>query len=99
MKIDFSQKLVSFNGEDIINQNTQSPLTVGSVCIHALLVVDNDNPISGEMKAKHYKLAKDIHAEQKEEISDKEAELLKKLVGLYFSPLIVGQVYNILDSA
>lgn len=97
MKVDFNKKFVNFNGEVLKDANTQREITLGEVCVEALLSTDRENPISGTEKLERYNLAMEIHSGKKEVLSPEEIVLIKELVGKLYTTIIVGQAFPILD--
>ena len=98
MKIDFTKKFTNFDGKPLVDQSSQKELSLGDVCVEALLAVDQKDPIDGVEKVRRYSLATEIYKGNKESLSAEEAVLLKELVGKYFTTMIVGQALPFLDS-
>ena len=97
MLINFTARLVNINGEVIKHgDNAQS---VGSIAIEALTLNDPQDKISGEEKMKRWKLACKIHGSDQGDITIDEAKIIKDLVGKYYGPIVVGQVWEALESA
>ncbi|MDQ7799572.1 MAG: hypothetical protein RDU76_11635 [Candidatus Edwardsbacteria bacterium] len=96
MKVNLSAILLSINGEQI--KQAEVVQTVGTIAVEALQIFDTrDTAISGDEKAKRWKLACRIHGQAEAEISIEEAKLIKDLVGKYYGPVIVGQVWDALE--
>lgn len=97
MQVDFSTVLVDFNNQPLKNENAD--LTLRSVCIEALMAIFKDEEnLSGEDKLKRYDLGMIIHsANGAVDLRVEDVALLKKLVGKGYAPIIVGQVWNLLD--
>lgn len=72
------------------------PVILSGICINALLSVNQQANVSGEEKLKRYQLAIKVK-NGKGEVSAEEISLIKKLVGEVFSPLVVGQVWEMLE--
>lgn len=98
MKVDFTKKFCNLNGEVLKDANSQREVTLGEVCVEALLSTDKENPISGTDKLERYNLALEIHTGKKETLSAEEIVLLKDLLGKLYTPIIVGQAFPMLDS-
>ncbi len=98
MKIDFSQKFSGFDGATMKDTKTDKELSLADICVEALLSVDREDPIDGIEKLKRYDLALEIYQGKKESLSAEEVVLLKELVGKYFTTLVVGQAFPMLDS-
>lgn len=101
MKIDVSQPLKSLKGEPI--QERKSPtevvvLKLSHIMIEALL--RPDEKASGMDKMHRFDFAQKVYkAEGIMEISAEDIVMLKVLINARFSePLIVGQVFSILDT-
>ena len=99
MKIDFSQELLNLKGEPLLDQDTNKPVTLSIVCVEALLAVDKTAVVEGVEKLSRYNLALAIHKGDKDSLTAEEVVLLKELVGKYYSTIIVGQVYTMLDGS
>lgn len=97
MKIDFTKKFTNFNGEVLKDAVSQKELSLGDVCIEALLAIEKENPIDAKEKVRRYELALEIHR-GKDSLSAEEVVLLKELIGKYYTTIIVGQALPILDS-
>lgn len=81
----------------------QKDLTLKKFVVDALLQIEKDkngNPleVSGEEKLTRYELAKRINQDKCEEITQDERLLIKKLCAKPFTTLVVGQIYEILDT-
>lgn len=96
MKVNLSAILLSINGEQI--KQAEVVQTVGTIAVEALQVFDTrDTALSGDEKFKRWKLACRIHGQAEAEISIEEAKMIKDLVGKYYGPVIVGQVWEALE--
>lgn len=97
MKRDFSTQLKSLDGEPLVNQG--KPFTLGAAVIGALMTpFDDEAHISGEQKFNRYNLAVKINAPSAAEVSAEEIAQMKLVVGKAYGPLVVGQVFNLLDA-
>jgi len=106
--IDFTRPLTSLDGKPIAG-NDGKPLetqpTLGSICESALLAqyAEERDPqtgkelISPEDKFARWKLAVKISGGKDVNLTTEELSLVKKLIGKGYSPLIVGQVWTLLD--
>lgn len=81
------------------DENSGNDLTLGMVCVQALLSNDKDENIDGVEKMRRYELAKQIYSGNIDEIKAEEVVLLKKLVGKFFAIVIAGQVLPMLDGS
>ena len=98
MKIDFTKKFTNFNGEVLKDAASGREMSLGDICVEALLAVDMKETLDGAEKVKRYNLASEIY-KNKEGLSAEEIVLLKGLIGKYYAPLVVGQAFPILDGA
>jgi hypothetical protein len=111
MKIAFGTVLKGLDGKPLVDDQQDSAadpdeekvpppaLTLRTVSVRALMVVmDSDREMRGEKKAKIWKLAMGIHGGS-DEITAEDATLLKERIGLAYGPLVVGQAYEIIESA
>lgn len=107
MKIDFTQGLTTLEGEPLMRTvracatcgrpEETAAMTLRSVCINALLTQTESN-LPGEDKARRYKLALQIANEDTADLPPKDVALVQELVGKLYTPLVVGQVWKLLDS-
>lgn len=97
MKIDFTRKFTNFDGKTLTDEATKQELSLGDVCISALLASDKSDVLDGKEKIVRYNLASEIH-KGKESLTAEEVVLLKDLIGKYFTTIIVGQALPLLDS-
>lgn len=87
----FNVPLLNIDGE-AVQENGKDAL-VKTAVINALLGVDD---AGGEEKAKRYMLALDVKND-KEDYMTEDLALIKKLVGKFFPPMTVGQIYEIIE--
>ncbi len=108
MKIDFSAKLLNINDEPIQelqpkkqkeDPNVYVHLSLGRACIDAMLsVVESDRGEKEQSKFDRWELAKKIKGNDKDTVFEvEEVALIKKRAGLYFSPGVVGPIYELLE--
>ena len=69
--------------------------TVKLVIVNAVLAPVQKE--SGIEKVKKYELAKKIYTSDEVELTAEEISLIKETVGENFAPVIVGQVWNLLE--
>jgi len=81
------------------NKGFRVPATLCSICVDALMGLGPDEKnLGGEEKARRYALGMKIHkADGPLEIKAEHVVLIKKLIGAAHAPLIVGQVFEMLD--
>lgn len=96
MQINLDVVLVNRKGEPLVDG--PEPITLRVVLCNALEAVDNNKP-SGEEKSKRYKLVKKLwSAPAVIDLSVDDLSMLKNRVAdSYPSPLVVGQVWELLD--
>lgn len=97
MLIDFNRPLTDINGAPLKKQaDKEDVVTLSWIAIEALL--QNDDKISGNEKLERYQLARKIHtAKIPIEIPLGEVVKIKDLVGRFYTPLVVGQVFEMLE--
>lgn len=98
MLVDVSRNLVQMNGNPLMDTNEKGEAveaTVKTAIVNAVLSpVQNEKGID---KVKKYELAKRIYQVEGEiELTPEEVVLIKDRVGELYTPLIVGQVLELL---
>jgi hypothetical protein len=96
MKIDFFKQLLDMDNKPIM-ETKDKPLLLDKVCVNALLQEVPNEQTTGEAKLLRFKLAKKIYGVSEVEVTAEEIVLIKDRVGKQYLPLIVGQVYEILE--
>ena len=95
MKLNPNLALSNFEGTEELKEKGEV-ITLGKVLINGLL-----NPVDepGKKKAEKFELAIRIKMVEEScvEVTAEEVVLLKEVVGYGFTPLVVGQVYRILE--
>lgn len=99
MKIDFDKVLLTLDGQQMQDKDSNEPLTLRKICVDALLVIDKGETLSGEDKIKRYDLALNIYQGKKDSLSPEDAVLLRELIGKYYTTMVVGQVFPMLDDS
>ncbi len=74
------------------------PVTVGSVCLTALLTATADDKSTPAEKVSKWKLAQRIHKGGDVALTPEDLTALKAAVGPLFGPLVVGQVFDWADA-
>lgn len=99
MNINFDTKLVNFEGEILKDGvgDKQKEATLGVVCVNALMLPSPDKNEDGNTKLKKYELALKIYKGGEVNIDTEDVALIKKDVSRAFGPMVVGQVYKILE--
>jgi len=106
--LDFTKRLTNLDGSPVTDTEGKplaKPPTLGSICESALLSQFADErdatgkeTIEAREKYERWKLAAKINAATKDlALTAEELALVKKLVGKAYGPLIVGQVWTMLD--
>ena len=72
-------------------------VTLGYICVNALLSEVKDERATGDDKVKRYELAKAIHMNDVLDVPAEGIVLLKDRVGKIHLPMVVGQVSNFLE--
>jgi hypothetical protein len=95
---DFTAVLSGLDGKPLVAEGVPS-MTLGEVVANALVNQFKDENPSGQDKVKRWALALRIHAAKDIELTADEVKLIKDLVAKAYGPLVVGQVWSILDPA
>lgn len=95
MKVNFAATI-----DDLItgkpHKQGADDLTLGVIAIEALLAVEPKESVSGEDKLARYELAKKVKAGATE-ITPEEAALIKKRIGHFYGPAVVGPTWALLN--
>lgn len=99
--ISFSNPLKQLDGSDL--KEGDKPVTLGKICVQALVAIYQDEPnLAGQEKFERWQLATKVDNSERGltpiTLTAAEADKLKLLVGKAYAPLIVGQVWQILNS-
>ena len=107
LKVDLNHVLLDLDGNPVPditkkaiivdNKQVLPDLTLRSLFCGVLVSQKPDDVISGEEKAKRYNMAITMYPKDIVELDLDEATLLRDLVAEGYTPLVVGQVWNILD--
>ncbi len=98
MILNVARELKQLNGQPIQDVGTDgkaTPATVRHVLVNALMQPKEKD--LGMEKMKKYELATRIFKNDSVELDANEVAMLKNLVGELFAPLVVGQVWNLLE--
>jgi hypothetical protein len=95
---DFTVVLVGLDGKPLVAE-PGLPMTLGDAVSSALVSPFKDESPSGQEKVKRWALALRVHAAKDIELTADDITMIKNLVAKAFGPLIVGQVWEILDPA
>lgn len=103
MKIDFSAKVLDFEGGPVKSSTEEKAedLTLRLACVRALVIpYEDERNLSAEDKFKRGELAAKIYAaNEPTELKVEDVATLKKLIGKAFSPLIIYRIWPLLDAA
>jgi hypothetical protein len=102
MKIRLDEKMKMFNGEVLMDRDSQgtlSHLTMKMVLMEGLLRSHpSDDRLNGVEKMKRFDLAKRIYdAKDSIDLSAEDIVLAKEAIGVKLPVLVVGLAYKILD--
>jgi hypothetical protein len=101
MKVDFSKELIDLDGKTVDSSATdKTPATVRKVVCGALIASYPDEAnLNPEEKVKRWNLALRVQKELDPiDFKTDEIALMKKLVGKAYGPMIVGQVWEVLEN-
>lgn len=97
--VNFTVTLQNLDGKPLIAEQETSPMTLGDAAANALVNQYRDENVSGQDKVKRWALALRIHKASDIELTADDVKLIKDLVAKAYGPLVVGQVWSILDPA
>lgn len=95
MKINLDAVLKDQFGADVIHDNM--PTSLGFFVCQALLAEFKDEPVDGNEKHLRYKLWGRLKNGGAQDMTVEEAAKLKRLIGIGWAPLIVGQCWDLLE--
>lgn len=103
MKYDLNVKLKDLFGKPIIDGETPEGYTLGTALWRAALFTDPESKPTAEIKFKRYELAKKIADAMKGktamvDFTTEELAEIKKQVGLLYFPVMLGEIWSILDA-
>lgn len=97
MKYDLSKVLTDRSGNAIVENEKE--VTAAWVAMNALDFASPDEKLDGVHKAERWVLAtKILNSAGKPDLTPEEACLIKELVGKRYHPIIVGQVYQLINN-
>jgi len=97
MKVLLTKKFVDLDGAEIKNEKDEA-FTLRDALISALMATyEGEKDLPGKDKLERYNLAIRIKRDEEINLSSEEIVLLKRLVGMAYGVLIVGQVYEELE--
>lgn len=90
--------IVDINGKPL-PKDTGGETLVKDIAVSALFgQYADEQALSGDEKFRRFKLAMTVNDGGSQDLSPEDVVLIKKLVGKAYGPLIVGQVYNVLNA-
>lgn len=95
-RIDFSRVLLDRKGQPA--KDGESNLLLSEVCCVSLLSEFPAEHTEGGEKHRRYLLWRRLSAGGTQEVTAEEVSLLKRLIGLGWGPLVVGQAWEMLES-
>ena len=96
--INVTKGLFNLDGNAILDgSDNKNPMILRSVLCNALLSHRAEEKLSGADKVERYDLAMRIHKNDKVEMEVKEVNTIMELIAAMYTPLIVGQVFPMLD--
>lgn len=97
MKKNLNVELLDFKGKPVTEKDKK--IIIKDVVINALMSVDPQKNIDGTEKFNRYKLAQKIDTKPENcELSSEDIVKIKEVVGQGYGPLVVGFVFNLLES-
>lgn len=106
MKRNLNVVLKTLKGEPLKEQYVgpddkplERTVTLSGIATNALLAnYEDERNLSGDDKVKRFKLAQQINdADGEVEVTAEQVSLLKSLIAKGYTPLVVGQAYEILE--
>jgi len=98
MKINVDQTLKTLDGKTMMDADSSGnavEATVKTLLVNAVLAPTKDE--KGVDKVRKYELAKMIFKGGEVDLTPEDIVLIKKQVGDNFAPIVVGQVFEMLD--
>ena len=95
MKLDVTRELVNLDDKPILRG--EEPLTLRDVLCNALLSTQPNKPVEGKTQVERYEMALRINKGDEVDLTLKEAATLQEQVALFYTPIITGQVWHILE--
>ena len=99
MKLDLKTQLVKLDGTPLPTDDGKGQLGVRDVLTNTLLGhFEQEQPQpDGAEKTRRYHLAREVLRKDVVSISETDRVMLKKLVSFRYTPLVVGQMFDILE--
>ena len=101
MKRNLNVVLKTLDGQPLKEEHngTARDVLLSRLAVNALLAnYEDEKNLSGDDKVKRFKLAQQINdADGEVEVTAEQVSLLKSLIAKGYTPLVVGQAYEILE--
>ena len=97
MKLDVTRILKNLDDKPLKGDDGKD-LTLGKACVTALMAMEPNKPVDGNEKFLRGELAMRIHRAKKYiDLKVEETAKIKKRIGVGFGPLLIVQVWEILE--
>ena len=98
MKLDLNAAITNLEGVPMTDEKNVVATVRASLCNALLAVYADEERVSGEEKLKRWKFAQKLYtAKDTVEIKAEEIVLLKTLVAKAYTPMVSGQLWELLD--
>ena len=98
MQLILTQKLLDILSGDVL-KDAGAEVTLGLVCCNGLLVAPDKAEVKADKKVKRFELAMRLVNRDSADVTAEDIVLLKERINIAYSqPLIVGQVFQMLDA-
>jgi hypothetical protein len=91
----WDRAITDLEGRKVVDENG-AEVTLGHLSIQALMTPPTKDPLTGEDKFRRYRIAERIF--RGEDIDVSQAALVKEAVGAVMAPLVVGRVWELLET-
>jgi hypothetical protein len=96
MKVNFEKVLVDMDGVELKDTKGGTAKVRGCVVDALLATYQDEQNLAGEEKMKRFDLATKIYKGE-DDVVVEDITLIKKLVGKAYTPIVVGQVWRVLE--
>lgn len=96
-RINLDKPILNLKGTEPLKRDKDEVVTAQMVVSESLVLHDPQEKVEAADKAKRFLLAMRVLKEPEPELKVDDIVLIKKVVGLYHGPLIVGQVFDMLE--
>lgn len=104
MNVNLNQSILDLDDKPVpANDKTKEPLSLGEVCVVALLAQGTDETLSGEAKSRHLGMALLLKSSMKSDplgtvdLSAEEIVLLKNRIAKFYTTLVSGRAWMMLE--